>query len=134
MRTIPRVPPTQIFPSRSSNSALTAPIGNWPSSQRETDLPFIRSSPRAVPIQRFKSRSCNMLRIWALLKGEGNGTAVYFVPAQRNTPLSVPSQTWSSLGDNKQLILVRGNCVPTFPVLPWYTENRPEFSVPSQIL
>src|ERR1700691_4586686 len=86
-RSRPRALPIQMFPSRSSKSAVTGPVVL----SRETPLALYRNSPRFEPTQMFESRSQKMERTSRLRGDDGAPAIVSVVPVQRSTPFAVPT-------------------------------------------
>src|SRR5260370_12527351 len=99
-----------MFPSRSSNKAVTAESEAGLFLARvETPLALNRKNPRVVPTQMFASRSRIMERTSACRRGVGTPLRVSFVPFQRTTPLLVPihnSEFWKA---RRQLIFQLGH-------------------------
>src|ERR1700674_1906133 len=86
-RSRPRVLPIQMFPSRSSKSAVTGPVVL----SKESPLALYRNSPRLVPTQMFESRSRRMESTSRLRRDDGTPARFSFVPFQRSTPFVVPT-------------------------------------------
>src|SRR5690242_5727025 len=99
-----------MFPSRSSNSAVTAESETEPLLARaETPLALKRKSPRFVPTQMFASRSRIMERTLACRRGVGTPLRVSSVPFQRTTPLLVPIHNSEFWKGRRQLTFPLGN-------------------------
>src|SRR6266853_1082191 len=84
-RSRPRVLPIQMFPSRSSKSALTGPVVLT----KETPFALYRNSPRLVPTQMFESWSRRMESTSRLKRDDGTPAKVSSVPFQRRIPFAV---------------------------------------------
>ncbi len=129
---MPRAPPAQMFPSRSSNRASMPPSPRRSfSSNSDVPAELIRKSPRAVPTHTLASRSCNKVRTWTLPRS-GSATSTNRVPFQRNTPPSVPTHTSFAPTGRRQLIFVYGRPLAAATACPWANAKTPEFSVPNQ--
>src|SRR4051794_12715939 len=128
---MPRAPPNQRFPSRSSYKAVTAPTDR-PSrcSSDATPRELTRYSPLPVPIQIFDSRSLIMARICTWFRSAGTPACVTSVPVQRTTPLSVPIHNSRLPTGRIQLIFLSGKLSTTFENLPFFRETRPASRVP----
>src|SRR5713226_5039401 len=106
MRSRPRPPPAQRFPSRSSKRALIPPLPKSPSLENETPAALIRRRPRVVPAQTLPSWSRRRVRTWTPVRVRGNSTLLSRVPFHRYNPLLVPIHNSLSPTGNKQLIFL----------------------------
>src|SRR5262249_35128686 len=104
-RSRPCVCPTQMFPSLSSKSALTAPPTLLVASD-ETPSALNRSNPLGVPIQTLVSRSRIMDKTSTRRRAEGTPDRVSSLPFQRKTPLLVPIRNSRFSTGSKQVIFL----------------------------
>src|SRR5215213_143023 len=126
--------PTQRFPSRSSNSAVTAPLDHRSrSSNEETPRGLTLKSPPAVPIQTFESRSLAIARAWMRLRAGGTPALVSSAPFHRATPLSVPTHKFFSPSESRQLIFRSGKPFVIADVSRPRRRKSPASRVPIQI-